>query len=224
VTSWSSSPDTPAAPVPLDVVEIVERDSDARVSAVVESHRDGNYVLRFDRAVSVPELAPVRWYSRDAAWQATARLERNDETSMICRLPPAREWALSPGRQAPRTPVDNASLLVKIISSNGLDTGHRLHTVCVDISDGGCRVRWPGHPPLVGDTVEVSPEIVDGHSAAAPVWIPARVARIIALPFGTRQVGLRFEITTPMQRTQIRAWHHHWLLEHRQHLLDHHRA
>ena len=220
----SEHTDTPAGPLARDVVEIVDRASSVRVSAIVESADDGHYVLRFDRASSVPQLAPVRWYHGDTAWQAVSRLERIDETSVNCRLAPSREWELSPGRQALRTPVDHAPLLVKIVSSSVLAKGRRVHAVCLDISDSGCRASWPGRTPLVGDAVEVAWDMGERRAEAEPAWVPAGVARIIALPFGTRQVGLRFQIAHPMQLARVRAWHETWLQEQRQRLLDHRAA
>jgi hypothetical protein len=216
----SERSETPAAPLARDVVEIVDRVSSVRVSAVVESADEGHYVLRFDRAASVPDTAPVRWYDGDTAWQAVSRLERIDETSVNCRLAPARDWELSPGRQALRTPVDNAPLLVKIVSSSVLATGRRVHALCLDISDSGCRASWPGSAPLVGETVELAWDMGRGRVEADTAWVPAEVVRIVALPFGTRQVGLRFQIAHPVQLAHVRAWHETWLEAQRQRLLD----
>ena len=53
----SENPITPAAPAAGDVVEIVNRLSGHRVTAVVESANDGPYVLRFDRPTTVPDEA-----------------------------------------------------------------------------------------------------------------------------------------------------------------------
>jgi hypothetical protein len=50
--------------------------------------------------------------------------------------------------------------------------------------------------------------------------VPAEVVRIVALPFGTRQVGLRFRIAHPVQLAHVRAWHETWLQVQRQRLLD----
>jgi hypothetical protein len=136
----SEQPELPALPAVHDLVEIVDRVSDVRVTAIVESANGGQYVLRLDRAASVPEMAPVRWYEGDIAWQAIARLEKLGETRVTCRLAPAHEWMRSPGRQALRTPVDNAPVIVRIISSTAAVEGRQVHALCVDISDSGFRV------------------------------------------------------------------------------------
>jgi hypothetical protein len=215
----SEHTDVPAAPAARDVVEVVNQVTSARVSAIVESAEDGHYVLRFDRTASVPHLAPVRWYHGDTAWQAISRLERIDETSVNCRLAPAREWELSPRRQALRTPVDYAPLLVKIASSSVLTKGRLVHALCLDISDSGCRASWPGSMPLVGGAVELAWGGGKWRAEEGLAWVPARVARIIELPFGRRQLGFRFQFAHPMQLAHVRAWHETWLQEQRHRLV-----
>jgi hypothetical protein len=203
-----------------DVVEIVDPVSSERATAIVERVDGGHYILRLDRAAGLPEVAPVRWYHGDTAWQAISHLERVDETSVNCRLAPACDWELSPGRQALRTPVDNAPLLVKIVSSGVLAKGRDVHALCLDISDSGCRASWPGSAPLVGDGVVLTWEMRDWRVEVEPGWVPAVVARIVALPFGRRQVGFRFQIDNSMQAAHVRAWHRTWLEEHRRRVLD----
>jgi hypothetical protein len=219
-TGVSEHTDIPAAPAVHEVVEIVDPDSGARVTAIVERADGGHCVLRFDRAAGVPELAPVRWYHGDTAWQAISHLERIDETSVKCRLAPAHEWELSPGRQALRTPVDNAPLLVKVVSSGLLAKGHYVHALCLDISDSGCRASWPGRAPLVGDAVELAFDLRDWRDEVEPGWVPALVARVVALSFGRQQIGFRFQIADAVQAAHVRAWHQTWLEEHRRRLLD----
>jgi PilZ domain-containing protein len=216
----SENPITPAAPAAGDVVEIVDRLSGHRVTAVVESASDGPYVLRFDRPTTVPDEAHVRWFDGDTAWQAISKLSALDETSASCELAPATEWEPAQVRRSLRAPVDNSPMLVKIISSTVLAKGRRVHAVCLDISDSGCRASWPGRTPLVGDAVDVAWEVGDWQAEDEPGWVSARVARIVALPFGARQVGFTFEIADADQAARVRAWHQAWLHEHRQRLLD----
>jgi hypothetical protein len=220
----SENPITPAAPAAGDVVEIVNRLSGHRVTAVVESVSDGPYVLRFDRPVAIPDEAHVRWYAGDTAWQAISKLSPLDETSASCELAPTSEWEPAQVRRSLRAPVDNSPMLVKIVSSTVLAKGRRVHAVCLDISDSGCRASWPGRTPLVGDAVDVAWEVGDGQAEDEPGWVSARVARIVALPFGARQVGFTFEIADSAQAGRVRAWHQAWLHEHRQRLIDHRAA
>ncbi|MDX6628817.1 MAG: PilZ domain [Gaiellales bacterium] len=216
----SEQPPTPAAPAPHDMVEIVDQLSSVRVTAIVESADDGQYVLRFERATSVPEEAPVRWYDGDTAWQAVSRLERLDETSVNCQLAPPPEWEPAPVRQSLRAPVDNSPMLVRVVESGALAKGRRVHAVCLDISASGCRAIWPGPPPVVGDAVEIAWDVGDWHADTHPDWIAARVVRIVPRPFGGRQVGFRFEIADATQAATARAWYQAWLQEHRRRLSD----
>ena len=215
----SENPITPAAPAAGDVVEIVDRLTSQRVTAVVESANDGPYVLRFDRPMKVPEEAQVRWFDGGTAWQAISKLASLDETSASCELGPAAEWETAQVRRSLRAPVDNSPMLVKIVSSTVLAKGRRVHAVCLDISDSCCRASWPGRTPLVGDAVDVAWEVGDWQAEAEPGWVSARVARIVALPFGARQVGFTFEIADADQAARVRTWHQAWLHEHRQRLL-----
>ena len=202
------------------MVEIVDQDSRVRVAATVESADDGHYVLRLERATTVPAEAPVRWYDGSTAWQAVSRLERLDETSVTCQLAPAPDWEPAPVRQSLRAPVDNSPILVRIVESSVLAKGRRVHAVCLDISASGCRASWPGAAPLVGDAVEVAWDVADWQAEAHAGWITARVVRIITRPFGARQVGLRFEIGDATQAARVRGWYQAWLQEHRRRLAD----
>jgi hypothetical protein len=208
----------PAAPAPQDVVEIVDPGSSTRLPATVESAGDGSYVLRFERATSVPGTAPVRWLDGDVAWQAVSQFERLDETSVNCQLAPPPEWERAPVRQSLRAPVDNYPMLVKIVESSVLAQGRRVHAICLDISASGCRASWPGATPQVGDVVELDWDGGDWHDESQPQGIPARVVRIIQRPFGARQVGFTFEIAEAMQAARVRTWYQAWLQEHRRRL------
>jgi hypothetical protein len=217
----SENPITPAAPAAGDVVEIVDQTSGVRVTAVVESAtEDHTYVLRYDRGSRLPDEAHVRWFDGDTAWQAISKLGVLDDTSAECELAPSEDWEPAPVRRSLRAPVDNSPMLVKVVSSTVLAKGRRVHAVCLDISDSGCRASWPGRTPLVGDAVDVAWEVGDWQADDEPGWVSARVARIVALPFGARQVGFTFEIADADQAARVRAWHQAWLHEHRQRLLD----
>jgi hypothetical protein len=209
-------PHPPAAPAPHDVVEIVDPVSSARVPATVESADDGHYVLRFERATSVPGEAPVRWHDGETAWQAVSQFERLDETSVNCQLAPAPEWEAAPVRQSLRAPVDNSPMIARIVESSALAPGRRVHAVCLDISASGCRAGWPAPPPHVGDLVELDWDMSDWHAETQADGIRARVVRIIPRPFGARQVGFSFEIADATQAARVRTWYQAWLQEHRE--------
>jgi hypothetical protein len=220
-TTVSENSNTPAAPAAGDVVEIVDRLSGVRVTAVVESVTErSTYILRYDRGSRVPDEVHLRWFDGGTAWQAIAKLGVLDDTSADCELAPSEEWEPAPVRRSLRAPVDNSPLLVKIVSSTVLAKGRRVHAVCLDVSDSGCRASWPGRTPLVGDAVDVAWEVGDWQADDEPGWVGARVARIVALPFGARQVGFTFEIADADQAARVREWHQAWLHEHRQRLLD----
>jgi hypothetical protein len=217
----SEIPGTPAAPAAGDVVEIVDRISGVRTTAVVErASEDLTYLLRFDRPHRVPDEAHVRWFDGDTAYQAIAKLKSSDETSAMCELSSSEEWEPAQVRRSLRAPVDNSPMLVKMVSSSVLAKGRRIHAVCLDISDSGCRASWPGRTPLVGDAVDVAWDVGDWQAEDEPGWVSARVARIVALPFGARQVGFTFEIADADQAARVRSWHQAWLHEHRQRMLD----
>jgi hypothetical protein len=150
------------------------------------------------------------------AWQAVSQLERIDESSVNCHLAPSPQWELAPVRQSLRAQVDNAPILARVTESDALTRGRLVHAVCLDVSASGCRVSWPGTSPSVGDRVELAWEVGDWHANTQPDWIPASVARIVPMPFGTRQVGLKFEIADAAQAARVRAWYHTWLQEQRQ--------
>jgi hypothetical protein len=212
---------TPAAPAAGDVVEIVDRLSGVCVTAVVESATSElAYVLRFDRPLKAPDEAHVRWFDGDTAYQAISKLKALDDTSASCELAPSSEWEPAQVRRSLRAPVDNSPMLVKVVSSSVLAKGRRIHAVCLDISDSGCRASWPGRTPLVGDAVDVAWDVGDWQAEDEPGWVSARVARIVALPFGARQVGFTFEIADSEQAARVRQWHQSWLHEHRQRLID----
>jgi hypothetical protein len=109
-------------------------------------------------------------------------------------------------------------MLVRVVESTTLAKGRRVHAVCLDISASGCRASWPGSPPQVGDAVEVAWDVGDWHAQTQPSWVPARVARVIQLPFGSRQIGFKFEMADAAQAAHVRAWHQVWLDEHRRRL------
>jgi PilZ domain-containing protein len=205
----------PAPPVAYDVVQIIDQSTATRLNAIVRSVDADQYVLHLEQPGSVPREAPVRWFDGHTAWQAVSKLERIDETSVNCQLAPAPEWEAAPVRQSLRAPVDNAPILARV-SQQGQTRGRLVHAVCLDVSASGCRVSWPGSTPGVGHRVELAWDIGDWQSASQPDWIPARVARIVPMPFGTRQVGFAFEMLDADQVSRVRAWYHSWLEQHRQ--------
>jgi hypothetical protein len=207
---------TPAPPAAYDVVQIIDQLTATRVNAVVHSVDADRYVLHLERPGSVPDEAPVRWFDGETAWQAVSKLERIDETSVNWQLAPSPQWESAPVRRSLRAQVDNAPMLARIWGSEAPARGRLVHAVCLDVSASGCRVSWPGSTPSVGDRVELAWDVGDWHRELQPDWIPARVARILPMPFGTRQVGFRFEMTDAEQVSRVRAWYHTWLQEHRQ--------
>ena len=206
---------TPAPPAAYDVVQIIDLQTATRVNAVVHSADADRYVLHLERPSTVPHEAPVRWFDGDTAWQAISKLERIDESSVICQLAPSPQWESAPVRQSLRAQVDNAPMLARVADNQELTRGRIVHAVCLDVSASGCRVNWPGSTPSVDDCVELAWDVGDWQRESQPDWIPARVARIVPMPFGTRQVGLRFEMTDAEQVSRVRAWYHRWLQEHR---------
>jgi hypothetical protein len=211
----------PAPPGAYDVVQIIDRSTATRVNAIVHRVDADEYVLHLERPGDVPHEAPVRWYDGDTAWQAVSRLERIDATSVACRLAPPPQWEPAPVRQSLRAQVDNAPMLARISGDQSSKRGRLVHPVCLDVSASGCRVSWPGAIPGVGDRVELAWDVGDWHGESQPDWIPARVARIVSMPFGTRQVGFAFEMTDAAQVSRVRAWYHSWLQEHRRRASHH---
>ena len=222
----SSDTHMPSAPMVGDAIEIADAVSDARTRAVVEAVTDAHYVLRFDATLPASRDVRVRWWDGDTAWQAASKLERIDETSVALPLVPphawerslehaliAPDWEPAQVRQSLRAPTENAALLVEIVAGTALAPQHRIHAVCLDFSESGCRMKWPGPAPTAGDTVNVAWEEDEHHQ---PNWLPARVIRTGSLPFGAREVALTFLITDASQRARVRTWHHAWLHNYRQ--------
>ena len=213
----------PAAPAPHDAVEVTDRRTGYRVTAAVEVAGDDMWMLAFDLAATIPREATLQWDDGDTGWQAAAELARLDDTSARFRIAPASEWEPAPVRRSLRTPVENSPMLVRIVESTALPADRHVHTVCLDISDSGCRASWPGPVPLVGDAVELAWETQSWRSDEPAEWISARVARVLALPFGGKHVGFKFEIADAVQATRVRAWTRTWLQAHRQRALARHR-
>ena len=213
---------TPAAPAMGDIVEIVDRLSGLRITAVLESfNSDGCPLLRYERAGWPPAQAQalLRWIAGGTAWQAIATLRTVDDSSAVCELADASEWEPAPVRRSLRAPVDNSSLLVKIESSSVLARGRRVHAVCLDFSHSGCKTSWPARlSPRIGDAVNLAWSLGDWKTHEEPHWVGARVARIAMLPFSGRHVGFTFEITNTDQATRVHAWHQTWLHQHRERL------
>jgi hypothetical protein len=210
---------TPAGPCAFDVVEIVGRREATRLHAVVEVVSDPNLLLRLERAVVIPAEAPVRWFDGDTAWQAVSRIEHVDETIVNCQLAPAPEWEPAPVRKSLRAAVNNSPILVKVVGENEVANRRPWHAVCLDISASGCRATWPGQAPQIGDLVEIAWEVGE-YADEDPQWIAARVARIVEMPFGTRQIGFAFQLADPSQTSRVREWHQTWLREHRRRLTE----
>jgi hypothetical protein len=212
----SETPRPPSGPAAFDVVEIIDRLSRSRVSAVVQSVDDRSFVLRPKQEARIPEEAHLRWFDGSGAWQAIAQLQRIDETLVSCELAPANEWEAAPARRSVRAPVENSPLLVKIVASKVLAPGRRVHTVCVDISASGCRANWVGGTPRVGDAVDVTWDADPSGRGLRPGWVPARIARIIPRPFGAHHVCFSFDIGDPAHAALVREWHQAWLQNNRE--------
>jgi hypothetical protein len=207
-------PDAPSGPAAFDVVEIVDRLSASHVSATVESAHNRTFVLRLAHEARIPAEAHLRWFDGAGAWQAISQLQRIDDSRVSCELPPESEWEAAPARRSVRAPVDNSPLMVRITDSKVLARGRRVHAVCVDISDSGCRANWVGVTPRVGDAVDVSWNS-EPSRAAWPGWVSARVARIIPRRFGAHHVSFSFEIADLEQAALVRDWHQAWLEDNR---------
>ena len=199
----SGDPQAPAAPSPHDVVEVTDVRSGHRVTAAVEEAQGATWLLSFDLAASVPEEASVHWDDGDVGWQANARLEDIEDTRARFRIASVKEWEPAPVRSSLRTPVDNSPMLVSVIESSSLPAGQRVHAVCLDISNSGCRLSWPAREPHVGDRLDVSWQTSSWHEAETD-WIKGRVARVTRLPFGARHVGIQFDLTDPSTAAHVR--------------------
>ena len=200
-SGMSANPGPPAGPAEFDSVEIVDRLSGSRVGATVESADDRSFVLRLKHEAAMPEEAFLRWFDGADAWQRIAQTTRIDESRVRCELAPSDEWQVAPARRSTRVRVENSPLLIRFVPGD-----RRVHAVCVDVSEGGCRVNWLGTPPRVGDVVRVTWD-AEPLPTASPEWIPARVARILARPFGAHHVCFSFEFADPKQADLVREWH-----------------
>ena len=209
---------TPAGPVEFDSVEIVDRLSSSRLSARVESADRDSFVLHLEYEAGIPEEALLRWFDGGSAWQAIAQMKRIDESHVACELAPSDEWQAAPTRRSLRVRVDNVPLLVRLLPGS-----RQVHTVCVEISDSGCRANWLGETPQVGDAVDITWEI-PAASSAAPERVPAKVARIIARPFGAHHVCFAFNVADPRHAELVRGWHQASVHENWQRLHDKHAA
>jgi hypothetical protein len=210
----SEHPDTPAAPATDLIVEVVDLDSGARLAATVESMNDDRFVLLFAPAARIPSEASVRWFDGRSARRALARLEPIDATHVYGQLIPSHSWEQAPARRSQRALIDESQLLVRIVSSSTVPPGRRVHTTCLDISETGCRTTWPGRPPQVGDTLDLTLDRSATRGATELGWIAARVARTSRLPSGGSEVSFKFEVTRETQAARIREWHRNWLDRH----------
>lgn len=197
----SAEPGPPSAPAEFDSVQIVDRLSGSRVSATVESANDRSFVLHLKHEATMPEEAFLRWFDGASAWQGIAQMERIDESRVRCELAPSDEWQVAPARRSTRVRVENSPLLVRILPAD-----RRMHAVCVDISETGCRANWLGKTPSVGDAVHVTWD-TEPSRTASPSWIPARVARILPRPFGAHHICFTFEFADETQAALVRERH-----------------
>jgi hypothetical protein len=205
---------TPRSPCAFDIVEIVGRGETTRLHAVVEVADEPHLRLRLERPVTVPHEVPVRWFDGDTAWQAASQIDHIDEVSVNCRLAPTPEWEPARVRQSLRAVVSNSPILIRAAEEPHARGSRPLHALCLDVSASGCRTTWPAPPPTIGDRIEIAWE-VDGGYDSEPQWITASIARVIEMPFGKRQVGLRFELAEQAHAARVREWHQKWLQESR---------
>jgi hypothetical protein len=202
---------TRGAPAIDDDVQIVDRRAGTLLGARVESAEDGCFVLRLEQANAVPDEAPVRWFDGTTAWEAVARLKDSGASRVSCQIVPPNSWQPTPKRRSTRVRADDVRLLARVVSSGALQGGRRVQTECLDISATGCRARWPGRNPLVGDTLDLTWDIGGGPRTAEIGWVAARVARVIPLDSGHREVCFDFVVTKETQAARIREWHSAWL-------------
>jgi hypothetical protein len=208
----------PTGPAEFDSVEIVDRLSASRLGAMVETVDDGGFVLHLDHEAWVPEEGLLRWFDGACAWQAIAQMKRTDEYRVRCELAPSDEWQAAPARRSMRVRVDNAPLLVSLLPGS-----RRVHTVCVEISDSGCRASWLGETPFPGDAVDITWELQPSRSGS-PGRVPARVARIIPRPFGAHHVCFAFDVADPEHAALAREWHRAAVQDNWQRRRDEHAA
>jgi hypothetical protein len=204
----------PNGPAEFETVEIIDRLSGSRVSATVDSAHERSFVLHLKHEAAMPEEAFLRWFDGASAWQGIGQMERIDEWRVRCELAPSDEWHAAPSRRSTRVRVENSPLLFRILPG-----GRRVHAVCVDISESGCRANWLGKTPSVGDAVQVTWE-AEPSRAASPTWIPARVVRILPRPFGAHHICLSFEFADEQQAALVRERHQASLQDIRQRRRD----
>jgi PilZ domain len=195
----SAQPLPPAGPAEFDSVEIVDRLSGSRVRATVESANDRSFVLHLEHETALPEEVFLRWFDGASAWQGIGQITRIDASRVRCELAPSAEWLAAPARRSTRIRVENSPLLIRLLPGD-----RRVHAVCVDISEGGCRANWLGKTPSAGDAVMVTWDTEPGTS---PDWIPARVVRIIPRPFGAHHICFSFAFADQEQADRVRERH-----------------
>ena len=216
-------PDRPldSEPRPGHLVEILDGSNRHISTAIVEATTDEACVLRLDAMHPIPEEARVRWFDGTGAWQAIVTLSPVPGTAERAALTPLSDWEQSGTRRAARAPVDKSPLLVRVIQSASIAKGRRIHAVCLDVSQTGCRASWPGRAPTIGDTCDLAWDLGDWDNDIPPGWVNARVMRIVNLPFGARQVGFQFTAENAEQSERIEGWHENWMQAYRVRLLSH---
>lgn len=216
-------PDRPLDPEPRagHLVEILDGSNRHISTAIVETTSDDACVLRLDASHAIPDEARVRWFDGTGAWQAVVTLARVPGAAERAALTPISEWEQSGTRRAARAPVDKSPLLARIVHSNALAKGRRVHAICLDISQTGCRATWPGRAPALGDTVDLAWDLGDWDRDIPPGWVTAKIARIVSLPFGARQVGFQFAPENAEQEARVEEWHESWMQAYRVKLLSH---
>src|SRR3954447_8360704 len=76
-----------------------------------------------------------------------------------------------------------------------------VHLVCVDVSASGCRVVRPRAGLPVGTLLDLTFAPSDGAEV-----VRARVARAGCDASGRPELGLSFEVVTPLGRARVDAW------------------
>ncbi len=218
----SENPITPAAPAAGDVVEIVDRlYGPARDRGRRERERRARTCCATTARSKVPDEAQVRWFDGDTAWQAISKLASLDETSAELRARDRRRsgsrrrCAARCARPSTTRPCSSRSSARPCSPRGAACTPSASTSPTAAAGPAGRGARRSSATP------STSPgRWATGRPTAEPGWVSARVARIVALPFGARQVGFTFEIADADQAARVRAWHQSWLHEHRQRLLD----